>query len=519
MRARLVLLALLTSSPAWAANYNYLGAGKAGESLFTLDAPDLLPEGAVSIRGTYSLVDDPVVCELKAGIRPGDLDGEPVVRAAAIRSAHLAAAALAWGVHESVELSIGLPLMLADVNLGAANLACGSRRGLTGLHLGVNDPELRVRWSLWRTEPLLLSVKAVARPPIAAWFTNRDEPDVFGDRLGSVLVGVTGGVRWPGLLGVAELGLDVRPLGSPLAGAFVGQGLVFGAGVEADIAWGFAATAELSGRLLEMRSPNGAGELQLPLEALAGLQYRTGSFEVTLGVGGGLIAGVGAPSARVVSSVSYLFGADFDPSRSLFSLRDLLKEEPAPSPRRRTTRPGIPRPPAPDCPDPRSPDARLLWVPGCPEPPREQAPAATDDDDALVAEVLGECPVCGRRDAHHHELALVVHVFFAHDVAELSEREKSRLLREVQSPPRTATLVAVHVRAHADASGADAYNQSLSARRAAHVADVLVSAGIPAGLVSLEAKGARDPLVSDELDEANRRVRVELHYRIERETK
>ncbi|HSV30146.1 MAG TPA: OmpA family protein, partial [Candidatus Omnitrophota bacterium] len=48
---------------------------------------------------------------------------------------------------------------------------------------------------------------------------------------------------------------------------------------------------------------------------------------------------------------------------------------------------------------------------------------------------------------------------------------------------------------HADRAGSDEYNRRLSAERAETVRDVLVSQGIPADRIQLEARGEADPLV------------------------
>jgi len=71
----------------------------------------------------------------------------------------------------------------------------------------------------------------------------------------------------------------------------------------------------------------------------------------------------------------------------------------------------------------------------------------------------------------------------------------------------------IHVVGHTDSVGSDAFNQSLSERRAASVASYLVNRGVPAQRIRQEGRGERELLVrtADNVDEArNRRVDIVL---------
>ena len=73
--------------------------------------------------------------------------------------------------------------------------------------------------------------------------------------------------------------------------------------------------------------------------------------------------------------------------------------------------------------------------------------------------------------------------------------------------------VRVIVAAHADRSGADAYNQRLSQRRAAAVVSALIRAGVPPELIETAALGERAPAVWTEDGvplRHNRRVEIAL---------
>ena len=62
-------------------------------------------------------------------------------------------------------------------------------------------------------------------------------------------------------------------------------------------------------------------------------------------------------------------------------------------------------------------------------------------------------------------------------------------------------------------SGAEAYNQALSERRAAAASDFLATAGIPSAQIRIEGLGEMEPLASNETpvgQQANRRVEVAI---------
>ena len=70
------------------------------------------------------------------------------------------------------------------------------------------------------------------------------------------------------------------------------------------------------------------------------------------------------------------------------------------------------------------------------------------------------------------------------------------------------------VAGHTDDSGAEAYNQRLSERRASAASDFLATQGIPGAQIRLQGLGEMEPVASNETtagQEANRRVEVAIY--------
>ncbi len=70
------------------------------------------------------------------------------------------------------------------------------------------------------------------------------------------------------------------------------------------------------------------------------------------------------------------------------------------------------------------------------------------------------------------------------------------------------------VAGHTDDSGADAYNQRLSERRASAASDFLATQGIPGAQIRIQGLGEMEPVASNETtagQEANRRVEVAIY--------
>lgn len=83
------------------------------------------------------------------------------------------------------------------------------------------------------------------------------------------------------------------------------------------------------------------------------------------------------------------------------------------------------------------------------------------------------------------------------------------LARSLESYPNTEVLIV----GHTDATGSDAYNQSLSQRRATAARAYLISRGVPAERIRTEGLGETEPVASNATAEGqaqNRRVEVAI---------
>ncbi len=103
-------------------------------------------------------------------------------------------------------------------------------------------------------------------------------------------------------------------------------------------------------------------------------------------------------------------------------------------------------------------------------------------------------------------------VFFGHNKSTLVP-EAMRVIVEAAAAAKQNGSANIRVVGHADRSGSDAYNNALSQRRGSVVKDALTAQGIPAGAISVSARGESEPLVptADGVREPqNRRVNINL---------
>jgi len=108
-----------------------------------------------------------------------------------------------------------------------------------------------------------------------------------------------------------------------------------------------------------------------------------------------------------------------------------------------------------------------------------------------------------------NEKGLLVDVYFAYDVADLSDQARDSLGKNADVMKKWPTTK-VMVEGHADARGTSEYNMALGERRASAIRDYLVSLGIAAARVTIVSKGEEEPVCRDEAESCwsrNRRGR------------
>ena len=104
------------------------------------------------------------------------------------------------------------------------------------------------------------------------------------------------------------------------------------------------------------------------------------------------------------------------------------------------------------------------------------------------------------------------HLKFEFDKADLRQQDRE-LLSRIAGIILTSHDYTISVNGHTDDVGSDAYNKTLSEKRAQAVRDYLVKAGLPPGILTVEGHGKSLPLVKGTSEAArakNRRVELGL---------
>ena len=103
-------------------------------------------------------------------------------------------------------------------------------------------------------------------------------------------------------------------------------------------------------------------------------------------------------------------------------------------------------------------------------------------------------------------------ITFAYDSAEV-QPQFQRTLDQVAQTLAEYNQTYIDVYGHTDSVGSDAYNQTLSERRATSVADYLASRGVQTARIGTRGYGETQPIASNDTDEgraANRRVEIKI---------
>ena len=148
------------------------------------------------------------------------------------------------------------------------------------------------------------------------------------------------------------------------------------------------------------------------------------------------------------------------------------------------------------------PDHRLTLLPAVPK----LAVRLTAPEHPAVPTVQAAPEVEHQEGDALHPTGRTATVLFAFDSAHLSRSEKAKLSLLVKELPATGTF---DLTGYTCSIGTDAYNESLSLRRAQQVASLLQADGLKIG--RLEGKGRCCPVSSDK--RLNRRVEIREHER------
>ncbi len=116
------------------------------------------------------------------------------------------------------------------------------------------------------------------------------------------------------------------------------------------------------------------------------------------------------------------------------------------------------------------------------------------------------------RDGDNLLLRMPSGITFAYNRADVQPQFQPTL-NEVASVLAQYPKTYIDVLGHTDSDGSDAYNQTLSERRAQSVADYLVSKGVQSARLATRGYGESQPIASNATEEgkaANRRVEIKI---------
>ena len=112
------------------------------------------------------------------------------------------------------------------------------------------------------------------------------------------------------------------------------------------------------------------------------------------------------------------------------------------------------------------------------------------------------------------EVIVIRDVHFMFNSAKLTAADKVRLDKVASRLKSEAPGARLSVTGHTDSVGSDAYNQTLSERRAHSVTDYLVESGVPrSSFVSVRGAGESQPVADNKTDDGrsmNRRVEIRI---------
>ncbi|MNO79789.1 Outer membrane porin F precursor [compost metagenome] len=109
---------------------------------------------------------------------------------------------------------------------------------------------------------------------------------------------------------------------------------------------------------------------------------------------------------------------------------------------------------------------------------------------------------------------MVRDLHFAFDSSKIDARDKDQLDTIASRLRGEAASTELNIAGHTDSVGTDAYNQTLSEKRANAVANYLVDAGVPASSIkSVSGYGESQPVADNKTSDGraqNRRVEIQI---------
>ncbi|QRK08893.1 OmpA family protein [Archangium violaceum] len=349
----------------------------------------------------------------------------------------------AFSLLDRVQLSVALPVTLHQAGdlITYPDVVTREPRALPGISAsGLEDLRLGLKGRFWSNEQFGFGgVAEVVAPTGNA-----------GSFLGSESVTGTarlvGHARFQRLTVALNLGWRWAASEQRLLNIRSGNGLLYGAGVEVEVARYANMPISLLGEVYGLAAPGATDGVSSPAEAMLAGKAQVRDWSVFLGAGSGLNAGYGEPRVRVMAGLSYSWQYR-------------------------------PKPP------PLVPPSVLPVIPS-------QPPSIT----------VGEQDV-------RLQLWEPVYFAFAKDTIDpVSFPLLDEVARFIREHPE---LGPIRIDGHTDDVGSDQYNLELSQRRAKAIREYLGTKGVPAERLSHVGYGKRCPLLSNATEEGravNRRV-------------
>ena len=105
-------------------------------------------------------------------------------------------------------------------------------------------------------------------------------------------------------------------------------------------------------------------------------------------------------------------------------------------------------------------------------------------------------------------------VYFAFDRTDLSDEAKASLNVFADVAKAQNRNIYIEIQGHTDSKGPEAYNQTLSERRAMAVKAYLVKQGVDSGRIEVKGYGESDPIASNDTEEGRAMIRrIEIRLR------